>query len=692
LAGGFLSERGRAALNWAVNIAVALGVGYLLTTYWLPLGPEVSLLTNFLFVAVLIGGVLGVFGLFILAYPHILGYALRRKTLALLVPALLVVLGAFIWLGAGALLAPAPQFLKDTRVYERLAETFPGLGKQFMPPLDEGSFLYMPTTMPHASIGEAQEVMQTQDRAFAAIPEVDQVVGKIGRVDSPLDPAPISMIETVIHYKPEYRVDESGRRLRFAYDQEAGAFVRDDAGVLVPDPEGRPYRQWRDHIQSPDDIWDEIVAAGEIPGTTSAPKLQPIITRIVMLQSGMRAPMGVKVRGPGLEVIEDTGIQIEEFLKEVEGVNAATVFAERIAGKPYIEIDIDRDRIARYGLHVQDVQDVIEVAIGGKTLTTTVEGRERYPVRVRYKRELRDDIESLGRILVATPDNAQIPLAQLADLRYVRGPQSIKSEDTFLTGYVTFDKEAGYAEVDVVERAQRHLKEKLASGEWTLPAGVSYVFAGNYENQVRAAKTLSVALPLALAAIFVILYLQFRSTSTTFFVFSAILVAWSGGFLLIWLYGQDWFLDFSVAGNSMRDLFQVEPVLLSVAIWVGFLALFGIASDDGVVIATYLDQSFDRNRPQTVEEVRQAVMEAGRRRIRPCLMTSATTILALLPVLTTTGRGAGVMIPMAIPSFGGMLVALITLFVVPLLYASREEGRVRLARAADDGREKGGEA
>jgi Cu(I)/Ag(I) efflux system membrane protein CusA/SilA len=550
-----------------------------------------------------------------------------------------------------------------------------------MPSLDEGSFLYMPTTMPHASIGEALDVLQKQDMAFQAIPEVESVVGKIGRVDSPLDPAPISMVETVINYKPEFIIDKDGRRIRFRYDRAKGEFARDARGNLIPDDRGRPYRQWRDHIHSPDDIWDEIVKAGEIPGTTSAPKLQPIAARLVMLQSGMRAPMGVKVRGPDLETIERVALDIERFLKEVPSVEPGAVIADRIVGKPYLEIDIDREAIARYGITIQKVQDVIEVAIGGRRVTTTVEGRQRYPVRIRYMRELRDQIESMERILVVAADGAQIPLVQLAEIRYVRGPQAIKSEDTFLTGYVVFDKKEGHAEVDVVEKCRQYLRDKIEAGEFVVPRGVSYTFAGTYENQIRAQKTLAVVVPLALFIIFLILYLQFRSVSTTSLVFSGIAVAWAGGFLLIWLYGRPWFLDFDVFGVNLRQLFQVQPINLSVAIWVGFLALFGIASDDGVVMSTYLEQSFRGRSIRTKQEIRQAVLEAGQRRVRPCLMTTATTILALIPVLTSTGRGSDIMVPMAIPSVGGMTIEILTMLVVPVLYAWVRE--VRLPVASD---------
>jgi Cu(I)/Ag(I) efflux system membrane protein CusA/SilA len=365
-------------------------------------------------------------------------------------------------------------------------------------------------------------------------------------------------------------------------------------------------------------------------------------------------------------------------LKQIPTVQSSAVIADRIVGKPYLEIDIDRDAIKRYGLHIRSVQDVIEVAIGGRQITTTVEGRERFPVRVRYARELRDDLESLERILVPTPTGSQIPLGQLADIRYTRGPQVIKSEDTFLLGYVLFDKKADEAEVDVVEDAQAFLQSKIDSGEFTLPAGVTYTFAGNYENQIRSQKTLAIVLPLALGIIFLILYLQFKSAITTSLVFSGILIAWAGGFIMLWLYGTEWFLDFSLLGTNMRELFQVKTINLSVAVWVGFLALFGIASDDGVVIASYLDESFRKDRIENAQHAREATVTAGMRRVRPCLMTTATTILALIPILTSTGRGSDIMVPMAIPSFGGMVIAIITMFIVPVLYCSAMEWKLRL--------------
>ena len=661
-----------------VNLLAVVLVGIILTGHWLPLGPAKGMVRNMIFVVLLIGGLLLFFRIFQIFYGRILAWCLAHKILFLCIPTVLVLLGGTIWLGFAKVFFFVPQPMRSNALWSKAVHTFPGLGKEFMPDLDEGSFLYMPTTMPHASIGESLDVLQKQDIAFAAIPEIDSVVGKIGRVDSPLDPAPISMIETVINYKPEYIIDKDGHPVRYRYDKKSREFVRDENGELIPDPHGRPFRQWRDHIHSPDDIWDEIVKAGQIPGTTSAPKLQPIAARIVMLQSGMRAPMGVKVKGPDLKTIERVGLDIERFLKEVPGVEPLTVSADRIVGKPYLEIDIDREAIARYGVSIGQVQEVIEVAIGGRGVTTTVEGRERYSVRIRYMRELRDQIETLGEILVPAVDGVQIPLMQLAEIRYVRGPQAIKSEDTFLVGYVVFDKKPGYAEVDVVEQCRQYLQQKTADGEFPIPEGVNYHFSGTYENQIRAQKTLAIVIPLALLIIFLILYLQFHSGAMSLLVFSGILVAWSGGFLMIWLYAQPWFLDVDVFGVNMRGLFQIHPINLSVAIWVGFLALFGIASDDGVVMCTYLKQSFQDRPSAGVDDIRQKVIEAGKRRIRPCLMTTATTILALIPVLTSTGRGSDIMVPMAIPSFGGMTIEILTMLVVPVLYCWIKELRLHL--------------
>ncbi len=668
---------------YAFNFIFALVVVFILARTWAPLGPDVPV-HNVIFVLLTVGGLLLAMMAFVHFYPQILARLLRAKLLFMALSSMLVVWGLLAWLGFGQVFGWLPGWAKDNPVYTSAYHAFPGLGKEFMPDLDEGSYLYMPTVMPHASIGEVMDILRKQDMAIRAIPEVEMVVGKLGRAESPLDPAPISMIETIVTYQSEYRTDADGRLLTFSYDRKKEAFLRDANGELIPDPDGHPYRQWRDSIRSPDDIWREIARVAAVPGSTSAPKLQPIAARVVMLQSGMRAPMGLKVYGPDLATIEQVSLEIEALLKQVPSVNAEAVLADRIVGKPYLEVTIDRDAIARYGIKIQMVQDVIEVAIGGKPITTTVEGRERYPVRVRYPRELRDSIEGIENILVAAADGTQIPLKQLARIDYVRGPQAIKSEDTFLVGYVIFDKRAGFAEVEVVEQANALLQSKIASGELTVPAGVSYKFTGSYENQIRAEKRLSIVLPIALFAIWLILYFQFKRIAVTLLVFSGIAYAWSGGFVLAWLYGQPWFLDFSLFGHSLRDLFQVHTINLSVAVWVGFLALFGIATDDGVIMATYIGQRLDEAPSETVADIRARILEAGAKRVRPAMMTIATTVLALLPVLTSTGRGSDVMIPMAIPTFGGMMFAIVTVFVVPVLYCSLEEARLRFRRQERD--------
>jgi len=303
LAAEALPAKMRRAGPWAASGVAVIAVGVILARHWVPLGPDKGPLPNLFFLAILIGGLLALFKVFERVYAPLLRWFLRHKGIYLTLTVVVVFLGAMVWVGFGRVFGFAPQRLRETRLWGAGYHAFPGLGKEFMPPLDEGSFLYMPTTMPHASIGEVLEVLEYQDRSISSIPEVESAVGKLGRVESPLDPAPVSMIETVINYKPEYAVDKDGHRLTFRYDETKGAFARDERGGLIPDPAGRPFRQWRDQIKSPDDIWDEILKAAAIPGTTSAPRLQPIAARLVMLQSGMRAPMGVKVRGPDLDSI-----------------------------------------------------------------------------------------------------------------------------------------------------------------------------------------------------------------------------------------------------------------------------------------------------------------------------------------------------------------------------------------------------
>ncbi len=662
-----------------LNYLLVFNVIILLSLTWVPLGYEYGVIANFLLVAVLVGFILGFIKTFTDLYPKILLWMLENRGIALLIPSILLIFGLNAWLGFDSIFGWSPEVIKASRPYQKMVHIFPGLGREFMPDLDEGSFLYMPTTMPHAGMEESLDVLSTLDRALYSIPEVENVVGKIGRAETALDPAPLSMIESVITYKSEYKQDESGNTLKFEVDGDDN-FVRDSNGQLILDNRGKPFRQWRDHIRNNQDIWDELVKVAQLPGTTSAPKLQPIAARIVMLQSGMRAPMGIRVHGSDIESMEAFGLELERNLKEIPSVKASAVFADRIVGKPYLEIDIDRKAIARYGLSIRDVQEVIAVAIGGKQVGMTIEGRERYPIRVRYMREFRDNDESFESILVPTSSGAQIPLGQLASVRFTRGPQVIKSENTFLLSYVLFDKVDGYAEVDVVEQARAYLDSKIESGELKVPNGVSFDFTGSYKNQVRATKRMRIVLPLALMSIFVILYMQFKRTSTTLIVFSGIFVAWAGGFTLIWLYGQPWFLNFSLLGLNFREIFQIHEINLSVAVWVGFLALFGIATDDGVLISTYLDQQFKELKPTTRQEIQAAAILAGKRRIRPAMLTTATTLLALIPVLTSTGRGADVMVPMAIPSFGGMLFATINTYMVPLIYVLVAERRLLMKR------------
>jgi len=661
-----------------IGVAV-FSIVLLLSVYWRPLGLQNSVFLNLLFVSAISFGLLAVFYLFQKYYVRILTWTLENKLLFLAIPTAVIVLGFFI--------------MKNT-------------GKEFMPSLNEGSFLLMPTSLPHSGVEENKRVLQQLDMAVASLPEIETVVGKAGRTESALDPAPLSMYENIIQYKTEYMENEHGEKQQYRVNKD-GLFIlkngklaanpnsevknieehkdslvinplKLNSNQLIPDDDGEYFRNWRPNIKTPDDIWNEIALATKLPGVTSAPKLQPIETRLIMLQTGMRAPMGIKVQGQDLKQIQEFGMKLEDLLKQVEGVKDEAVFADRIVGKPYLLIDIKREKLIRYGISINDVQQVLQVAIGGMQLSETVEGRERYGIRVRYPRELRTSPEDIKDIYVPVEGGSPVPLGELVEIKYEKGPQVIKSENTFLTGYVLFDKLDGFAEVNVVENAQALIQDKIDSGELKVPAGIKYRFTGNYENQLRAEKTLSLVVPLSLLIIFLILYFQFKSVSTSLMVFAGIAVAFGGGFILIWFYGQDWFMDFSLFGENIRQLFQIKTINLSVAVWVGFIALFGIASDDGVVMATYLSQTFRENDPDNKKQIRQSVIEAGEKRIRPCLMTTATTILALLPILTSTGRGSDIMIPMAIPAFGGMLIALITLFVVPVLFSWRKESQLKV--------------
>jgi copper/silver efflux system protein len=704
----------KSLLQTLLCVAVALFVLLKLNTEWLPAGTGQPIFKNLLFTAFPIIALLGFYALFSKHYPSMLKMALRYKPIFLLLPMLLLCWGFLGWLGIKPLLKIMPQTVRESSVATSLKKTFPGLGREFMPALDEGSFMLMPTTMPHASISEVARILRLQDIRITAIPEVESAVGKAGRAETALDPAPLSMIETIINYRKKYLQDKSGKLLRFKYNAEKtdlfknrfgepiatpdgspyyvqGKFDRDEKNNLIPDPTGMPFRQWRPPldaqlnpgrpafagINTPDDIWRMIETAARVPGVTGSPRLQPIETRIVMLQSGMRAAMGVKITGPDLLNIEKAAFKIEKLLKEVMEVDPATVIADQIVGKPYLEVEIDRTAAARYGIKLEDVHEVLEIAVGGKHIEVVVKGRERYPLRIRYQRELRDNFQALSSLLVAAPNGVSVPLKQLAKVHYRRGPQSIKSEDAFLTGYVFFDGKTGLPETNVVEAARKYLDEQLTNGRLKLPKGVSFRFAGNYENQLRATARLWLVIPIALVLIFVILYIQFKSLFTTAAVFSGVALTWAGGFVTLWFFNQSWFLNFSVWEVSIRGYLGIHPINMSVAVWVGFLALFGIATDDGVVMASYIDENIKAKNPDSKKKVRQYVIESGQRRLRACLMTTATTILALLPVLTAKGSGADLMIPMAIPVFGGMLFEVITVLSVPVFCSIRHEFLLR---------------
>lgn len=665
-----------------INIGIALlATLYFLSEEWLPMGPQKGLTTNILFVALCVGLILGLLWLLVIYYERILRWCLSNRWKFMMIPIVTIVLGFWIWRNCG---------------------------QEFMPTLNEGSFLLMPTSMPHAGVEQNLNYVEKLDKRLASIPEVETAVGKWGRVNSALDPAPIQMFENTINYRPEYILDENGHRERFkvnrhgAFELTNGTTYNPDAGFrliprdsLIPDRNGDYFRQWRPEIKNPNDIWQQIVNVTHLPGLTSAPKLQPIEARLVMLSTGMRAPMGVKVYGATLDDIEKGGKAIEQALKDVPGVIPSSVFYDRAVGAPYMEIHLNRENMARYGVSVAGLQEVLSAAVGGMALTRTVEGRERFPVRLRYARELRDNPEDLSMLLVPTATGAQIPLKELADIEYAKGAQMIQSENTFLLGYVIFDKVAGKAEVDVVNNARDVLNSKIKDGELQLPKGVSFAFAGNYEQQQRAAKQLMLVIPLTLLIILLILYMQFRSVTASLIHFSGVFVAFAGGFILLWLYGQPWFMNFDINGVNIRDMFQMHTINLSVAVWVGFIALFGVATDDGVLMGTYIHQVFLKRNPRTKHDIREAVVEAGLKRVRPAAMTTATTLIALLPVLTSTGKGADIMVPMAIPTFGGMLIQSMTMFVVPMLQCWWREGverrlekkELKLANTQNDDKE-----
>jgi Cu(I)/Ag(I) efflux system membrane protein CusA/SilA len=658
-------------INYIFLAAVVLIAVYLLTSKWLPLGTDNGIVTNMLFVIGIIALVLALLWSVVIYYERLLRWCLRNRWKFMMIPLATLVCGILIW--------------KRT-------------GTEFMPTLDEGTFMLMPTAMPHSGVESNLRNIKLLDQRLRSIPEVESAVGKWGRVESALDPAPIQMYEVTINYKPEYMLNDDGQRARFKTDFEGRFVLRGGRTYdpskgwrivpkdsLIPDSRGDYFRQWRPEIRTEDDIWNLITAVSNLPGLTGSPKLQPIATRQVMLSTGMKAPMGLKVYGPDLASIEKAGTQMERALKEVDDVNASSVYYDRAEGAPYIEITPDREKLGRYGIQIGDVQSVIETAVGGMKEGNTVEGRERFPIRVRYARELRDNPDALSQILVPAADGTQIPLGQLASVRFVKGATMITSENTFLVGYVTFDKKnSNAAEGDVVAHARKHIDQLVAQHKIVLPKGVTYQFTGTYEQQQHAAKRLMVVIPVALMLILLILYFQFKSITASLIHFSGVFVAFAGGFILMWLYGQDWFLNFDIAGMNMRTLFGMGTVNLSVAVWVGFIALFGVATDDGVLMGTYIHQTFMQERPHTREGIQEAVVRAGLKRVRPACMTTATTLIALLPVLSSTGKGSDIMVPMSIPTFGGMLIQVMTMFVVPVFQCWWRESALKKEQKTEE--------
>ncbi len=483
------------------------------------------------------------------------------------------------------------------------AVPFLRLGSEFMPPLYEGDLLYMPTTLPGISIGKAREVLQQTDRIIRTFPEVHNVLGKIGRAETATDPAGLDMIETTIQLKPE--------------------------------------SEWRPGM-TPEKLVHEMDQAIRFPGLTNAWTM-PIKTRTDMLSTGIKTPVGIKIGGPDLTVLESIGKEVEAVVREVPGTLSA--FAERAAGGNYLDFDIDRQAVARYGLTVGDVQDVIQTAMGGMTVTTTVEGLERYPVNVRYSRELRDDPEALRRVLVRTPSGKQIPIAQLADVHIRSGPMVVRSEGTRPNAWVYVD----ITGIDVgtyVKNAMRTVAERVK-----LPPGYTLTWSGQYEYMQRAERRLMIVIPLTIFIIFVIIYLNTKSLAKTAIVFLALPFA---------LVGAVWLLFLSHYN-------------LSIAVWVGMIALAGLSAETGVVMLLYLDVAYQewraKGRMRNLDDLREAIDHGAVRRVRPKIMTAATIIAGLLPILWSSGAGADVMKRIAAPMVGGVVTSvLMELLVYPAIY------------------------
>ncbi len=499
------------------------------------------------------------------------------------------------------------------------------LGSEFMPPLYEGTLLYMPTTLPGLSVTEASKLMQTMDRLIMEVPEVERVFGKAGRADTSTDPAPFSMMETTILLKP---MNEWRRAPRF-------------------------YSDWPEWIQAPlRHIWydritrtaliEELDQKLRFPGVTNAWTM-PIKARIDMLTTGVRTPVGIKVFGGNLEIIEGIGSKIEAVLKDVPGTRS--IYAERAAGGYFVDFDLRRDQLARYGLTIAEAQMVIQSAIGGEVITRTIEGRERYTVNVRYAREERDDLDRLSRVLVPTMSGAQIPLAQLADIRLVSGPAMIRDENAMLAGYVYVDL-AGRDVGGYVEEAKKLVEEKVA-----LPAGYSIQWSGQYENMLRVRERLKVVVPITIFLIFVLLYMNTKSSVKATIVMLAVPFSVIGAVWLLYL------LDYNV----------------SIAVWVGMIALMGLDAETGVFMLLYLDLAYydavRQGRMRTKRDLQEAIIHGAVKRIRPKMMTVCAAMMGLMPIMWSMGTGADMMKRVAAPMIGGLITSFILeLLVYPPIY------------------------
>jgi Cu(I)/Ag(I) efflux system membrane protein CusA/SilA len=557
-------------------------------------------------------------------YDPTLRFLLAHKFSFMAVPLLIVLLGAGAWFGLPTILYPAEQFARvlgsepnSLPGYVDLKHRFPGLRTDDWIALDEGTWFYMPTLYPAGSFSQGMEVLQTQDALIRKIPEVDNVLGKLGRAESALDPAPGVMIETYVMLKPE--------------------------------------SEWREGatIHS---IWEEINRVATLPGITPASPLQPIEGRVVMLQSGIKAPMAIRIYGDNLDGLAEAARNVAERLRQIPQVNAATVNPDIVLGVPYVEFEVDRETAARFGMSTMAVNQIIETALGGMNLTQTVEGRERYPIRVRYQRDLRERIDDLSQLPVVTETGEVVPLETLATMNTTWGPGMISSEDARLVAHVAFAPSGMVGDLETVDAVMQELRSAQATGTLSLPAGYALLPVGSFQNQIEANRRLMVIIPIVIIVDLLIIYLNFRNFPLTLIIFTQIPIAFFGGMIGLGLFGIE----------------------MNTAIWVGLIALIGIAEDDGVVIATYMEQLFARRPLRTVNDLREATVEAGRRRIRPCLMTAFTTFAALLPVMLATGRGADVARAMALPVFFGMFIELVSLFIVPVLYCGYMEFKLQL--------------